>query len=44
MDRNYDVLIVISKYLYFNIIKIESMFIKKTYKTQTRLNELEIVY
>ena len=36
MDRNYDVIIVISKF--------ESMFIKKTYKTQTKLNELEIVY
>ena len=56
MDRKYDVITFISKYLFLrrtrvtiftNIIKIVTMFIKtvkKSLKTQKKLRELEIMH
>ena len=53
MDRNYDVLTFISKYLFLrrprvansaDIIKIATMFIKTTFKDSKKLKELEIIY
>ena len=53
MDRNHDVIIVISKYFilrrpkvanFANIIKIPTMFIKTTFKGLKKLKELKIIY
>ena len=49
MDRNYDAIAFISKYLYFRVanfadIKIATMFIETTFKDSKKLKELEIIY
>ena len=49
MDRNYDAIAFISKYLYFRVanfadIKIVTMFIETTFKDSKKLKELEIIY
>ena len=53
MNKNYDIIIFILKYLYFKktwsihfaeIIKIVTVFIKTSLKTQKMLKELEIMY
>ena len=52
MNKNYDIIIFILKYLYFRkteihfaeIIKIVTVFIKTSLKTQKMLKELEIMY
>ena len=53
MDRNYDVITFLSRKLYFKkawvtiftgIIKVVTIFIKTSLKTQEKLEELEIMY
>ena len=53
MDRNYDVITFISEFLskrrpivanFVEIIKIETIFIKRTFKNSKMLKELEIMY
>ena len=54
MDRNYDVITLISKYLYFKeagvaifadiINEMKSFLSKKCLKTEEKLKELEIMY
>ena len=50
MDRNYNVITFIAKYLYFRVAicadikKIIIIFIKRIFKDQKKLKELEITY
>ena len=44
MDRNYDAIAFISKYLYFRVANFADIKIETTFKDSKKLKELEIIY